>query len=69
MEVEVVMRRRGRRGRGVKRRGRKGRGVGRRGKRSSRLGAFMVLVVRGRQAVRLPMVETRHRDPRPHSSR
>ena len=59
MVVEVVTRRRGRRGRGVERRG----------KRNSPLGAFMVLVVRGRQAVRLPMVETRHQDPRPHSSR
>ena len=59
MEVEVVTRRRGRRGRGVKKRG----------KKNSPLGASMVLVVRGRQAAWLLMVETRHQNPRPHSSR
>ena len=57
MEVEAVMRRRGRR-----------RGVERRGKRNSPLGASVVLVVRGRQAAWLLMVETRHQNPRPHSS-
>ena len=54
------MRRRGRGG---------GRGERRTEKREDLLGAFTVLVVRGKQAVRLPRVETRHQNPRPHSSR
>ena len=60
MGVEAVMRRRGRGG---------GRGERRREKREDPLGVFIVLVVRGRQAARLPRVETRHENPRPHSSR
>ena len=59
MEVEVVTRRKGRRGRGVERRE----------KRNSRLGTFMLLVVRGRQAAWLLMVELSHQNPRLHSSR
>ena len=54
------MRRRGRGG---------GKGERRREKREDPLGVFIVLVVRGRQAARLLMVETRHQNPRPHSSR
>ena len=53
----------------TRRRGRGGGGERRREKKEDPLGAFIVLVVRGRQAVRLPMVKTRHQNPRPHSSR
>lgn len=60
MGVGAVTRRRGRGGGRVERR---------REKREDPLGVFIVLVVRGRQAARLLMVETRHQNPRPHSSR